>query len=127
MVKQVIVMRTKYNGKNGPTGLRTGKLIAQGCHASCSFLSEIASGKREMLPIEKEWLENSFRKICVGVDTEEELVRIHESALQAGLVSHLITDNGATEFGGVKTKTCLAIGPDLDEKIDAITGNLKLL
>jgi len=32
-----------------------------------------------------------------------------------------------TEFHGVPTNTCLAIGPDLAEKIDSITGDLELL
>ena len=39
----------------------------------------------------------------------------------------LITDAGLTEFNGVPTKTCLALGPDYPENIDPITGNLKLL
>lgn len=34
---------------------------------------------------------------------------------------------GKTEFHGVPTRTCLAIGPDDSEKIDAITGQLQLL
>jgi hypothetical protein len=34
---------------------------------------------------------------------------------------------GRTEFGGVPTKSCLAMGPDEYERIDAITGHLKLL
>jgi PTH2 family peptidyl-tRNA hydrolase len=47
--------------------------------------------------------------------------------LEAGLEVHLITDNGKTEFHGEPTRTCLAIGPDDAEKIDAITGRLQLL
>jgi PTH2 family peptidyl-tRNA hydrolase len=43
------------------------------------------------------------------------------------VVFDLIIDSGKTEFGGVPTKTCLAIGPDYSEKIDKVTGNLKLL
>jgi PTH2 family peptidyl-tRNA hydrolase len=34
---------------------------------------------------------------------------------------------GKTEFNGVPTKTCLGIGPAKAEKIDKITGDLKLL
>jgi peptidyl-tRNA hydrolase len=40
---------------------------------------------------------------------------------------HVITDAGHTEFGSLPTKTCLAIGPDEDGSIDAVTGHLKLL
>lgn len=122
-VKQVIVVRRKYP----KGGIRLGKTIAQACHSSMAFLASIIQGKSTLTDIQKHWLENSFRKVCVQVDSEDELVTIHETAIAAGLMSHLITDNGATEFAGVPTKTCCCIGPDLDEKIDQITGKLKLL
>jgi peptidyl-tRNA hydrolase, PTH2 family len=40
---------------------------------------------------------------------------------------YLITDAGHTEFKGVPTKTCLAIGPNDVDEIDVVTGHLKLL
>jgi PTH2 family peptidyl-tRNA hydrolase len=49
------------------------------------------------------------------------------TARAAGVECHLIQDNGTTEFGGVPTYTCLALGPDLAEKIDPLTKDLKLL
>jgi PTH2 family peptidyl-tRNA hydrolase len=55
------------------------------------------------------------------------LMQIHDKALEAGLEVHLITDSGRTEFHGQPTRTCLAIGPDEADKIDAITGHLPLL
>jgi PTH2 family peptidyl-tRNA hydrolase len=36
-------------------------------------------------------------------------------------------DAGLTEFNGVPTKTCIAIGPNWSDEIDEITGHLKLL
>lgn len=75
----------------------------------------------------RHWLENSFRKICVYVNSEEELVSIYEKALAAGMISHLVEDNGATEFNGVKTKTAIAIGPAWDEDFVGITDHLPLL
>lgn len=75
----------------------------------------------------KLWKDGIFTKICLGVDSEEKLIEIYEKAKQADLPVALIIDSGLTEFKGVYTKTCLAIGPDLSEKIDAITGHLKLL
>lgn len=121
-VKQVIVVRRDL-------GMRRGKEIAQGSHAAMAFLSrQLQGGKNEIKLSEaaREWIESSFTKVCVRVDNEEELLEIKEKAEQAGLEVHLITDSGRTEFGGVPTKTCLAIGPDESEKIDAITGHLKL-
>lgn len=127
-VKQVIVMRTDLN-------MRKGKMIAQGAHASIAFLTNkmkykgFDPSKRiiDITPQEDAWMEGRFTKICVRVDSEEQLDEIHAKATEAGLVSHLITDAGLTEFDGVPTKTCLAIGPDYSEKIDVITGDLKLL
>lgn len=128
--KQVIVVRTDLN-------MRKGKMAAQACHASMSFLTKTAlfgTGhfvyKIEPMEFKAEvehWLNNSFRKICVGIDSEQELVELHQKALDFGLSSHLIEDNGATEFNGVKTKTCIAIGPHWDYKFVGITDQLKLL
>jgi len=73
------------------------------------------------------WLQNSFRKICVYVNSEEELKDLHQKALDKGLMSHMIEDNGATEFNGVKTLTCLAIGPHYDQRFEGITDHLPLL
>ncbi|NJO65883.1 MAG: hypothetical protein HC836_49780, partial [Richelia sp. RM2_1_2] len=36
-------------------------------------------------------------------------------------------DRGNTEFHGKYTETCLVIGPDYSNRIDEITGKLKLL
>jgi len=74
-----------------------------------------------------DWIEGRFTKICVSVNSEEELLKVHQAAVDAGLPCALITDAGLTEFNGVPTKTCCAIGPDMPDRIDAITGDLKLL
>jgi len=74
-----------------------------------------------------EWLNGGFAKITTYVDTEEELLALYDRAKAAGLRCALITDSGRTEFGGVPTNTCIAIGPDYAENIDPITKNLKLM
>ncbi len=132
-VKQIIVMRTDL-------GMRKGKMIAQGAHASMSFLvkhSLDASTEDAYTALEfflfkltkpqQEWLLGSFTKVCVRVNSEEELFEIFNKAREANLETHLITDSGRTEFAGVPTNTCCAIGPDESEKIDKITGHLALL
>lgn len=138
--KQVIVIRKDLN-------MRTGKAIAQGAHASMGALLSCATkdyapeglgggGYLQGMYIDlyryntnalKDWLENSFTKITVYVNSEQELLEVLEKAKQAGLINCLITDNGATEFKGVPTITCCAIGPDYAENIDPITKHLKLL
>ena len=74
-----------------------------------------------------EWIENGQTKICVRVGSEAELMEIAAKAVAAKLVCHVITDAGLTEFGGVPTRTCLAIGPNEVEVVDEITGRLRLL
>lgn len=126
--KQVIVMRTDL-------GMRKGKMIAQGAHASMAWLAKRVVEHRDnqhsssvsLFRVEEEWIYGAFTKICVRVDSEEELIAIYDNALEAGLTSHLITDNGLTEFNGIPTKTCCAIGPNSAQDIDQITGHLKLL
>jgi hypothetical protein len=53
--------------------------------------------------------------------------QIITKAIEAGLMVSMITDAGLTEFNGVHTKTCIAIGPDWSDEIDPITKHLKLL
>ena len=135
--KQILIIRTDLN-------MRKGKMVAQGAHASlgailnCGYYdTSISDGKSLSFSINfcghkqrdvlTHWLEGSFRKICVSVDSEAELIEIHNKAVDAGLINCLITDNGDTEFNGIKTITCCAIGPAYDEDIDKITGHLKLL
>ncbi len=118
--KQVIVIRKDLK-------MRRGKEIAQGCHASLGAI--LALGKTELGfedPRAKPWLEGSFKKVCVVVQSEEELFDIVGKARANGLINCLIQDSGATEFGGVPTYTCAAIGPDTEENINVVTGELKL-
>ena len=136
MIKQVIVMRKDLK-------MRRGKEIAQGSHASIAFLTrkiqkylESTEDDREKVfgynfrtylkQVELDWINGIFAKVCVRVNSEEELLEIEKKAKEAGLECHLITDSGRTEFNGVPTNTCLAIGPDEADKIDLITGNLEL-
>jgi len=122
-VKRVIVIRRDLR-------MRRGKEIAQGAHASTAWLRERVLLSRvdhvELSEVERSWLEQSNRKVTVKVGSEQELLAVYAHALRAGLVVHLITDGGLTEFGGVPTRTCLGIGPDYDVRIDPVTGDLEL-
>lgn len=124
-VKQVIVMRHDL-------GMRRGKQIAQGAHASMAFLATRlrAAGSLSLEDLGADgraWMEGPFAKVCVRVNSEAELLGIYERALAAGLEVHLITDSGRTEFHGVPTRTCLAVGPAEVSAVDAVTGHLELL
>ncbi len=131
-VKQVIVIRKDLK-------MRRGKEIAQSCHASLAviinemiesdYAGEVFDYERKVLfmdPVLSQWLNGSFTKICLVVDSEEELLKVYNAAKAAKLRSVLITDSGKTEFNGVPTNTVVAIGPNYSEDIDKITGELKL-
>lgn len=143
-VKQVIVMRTDL-------GMRKGKMVAQGSHASLGALlgisetrSRIDSDDNEVLFPEtisieladgsavRQWLKGPFVKICVsppkdGRDQEKDLKDLEELCKVNHIPYALITDAGKTEFNGVPTITCIGIGPDWSDKIDALTGEYPLL
>lgn len=142
--KQIIILR-KF------PDIPIGKYASQAAHASMSFLTrhggminEIDWGSMTSRDVYEKsfrntsadihkhyeaishWLDNSFRKIVCVVETEQELLDIHEKAKAHGLMSHLVEDNGATIFNGQKTTTALAIGPHWDKDFDGITDKLPL-
>lgn len=125
--KQVIVMRKDL-------GMRKGKMIAQGAHASLKVLLQagaLADDRSTFTlttwPALATWLAGRFTKVCVAVDSEAALDAIVARARAAGVPCALIVDAGQTEFRGVPTKTCCAIGPAWTDEVDAITGELPLL
>jgi len=132
--KQVIVIRTDLN-------MRKGKMCAQAAHASLGIIlkqmTKTKQGKDynwfcyQLFTHEKDafehWVEAGQKKIVVGVDSEEALLALYDAAKIKSLPVHLVTDSGLTEFKGNPTNTCIAIGPAESDKIDELTGNLKLL
>jgi PTH2 family peptidyl-tRNA hydrolase len=130
-VKQVIVIRRDL-------GMRRGKEIAQGAHASIAWITSRLAGPMFLrdsgtwqatgyfTDTENQWFTSGSRKICCAVRSEEELLGLVEKARAAGITCELIQDAGKTEFGGVPTYTAAAIGPDTDEKLGPITGDLTL-
>src|ERR1035437_1169521 len=94
-IKQIIVMRRLYPDKDGKLiKLRTGKMIAQACHASMIFLSEIVKKNLKLTEEQEKWLKGRFTKICVYVDTVEELEDIFLKASEAKLTVKMVTDAG---------------------------------
>ena len=126
-VKQVIVIRKELS-------MRKGKIGAQSAHASMKVLfdSMTVNGDKWTMNVPqgsylKEWLSGGFTKICLACNSEEELDALYTKAKSLGLPVAMIVDSGKTEFNNVPTKTCIAIGPHSSDKIDKVTGNLKLM
>ena len=79
----------------------------------------------EVTPL-SDWFDAGVAKVCVYVDSEEELLGIADQGREQGFLVALIKDAGFTEFHGEPTFTCLAFEPLPAEKIDPITGELPL-
>lgn len=113
MYKQVIVVRKDIR-------MGKGKLASQVAHASLhAFL--ISDEK-----IRKKWISEGAKKVVLKVPDLSSLLKIYEKAKKAGLPVFLVRDAGKTQIKE-GTITCLGIGPESEEKIDKITGKLKLL
>ena len=127
--KQVIVIRKDL-------GMRKGKMCAQAAHASMKVILDWMvniEGDDSMKILNMDineplyhWINGLFTKVVVGCDSEEELLELYNKAKEVTYFA-LIQDAGKTEFHGTPTYTAVAIGPDIPEVIDEITGHLKLL
>lgn len=117
--KMVIVQITSAEDKDIPTG----KLIAQGAHAAVAA-ADIA---KVFKPAEYEgWLTSSQTKIVCKAKDQKELEELYLRAKNERLPVSKIVDAGRTVFSG-PTFTAIAIGPDLEEKINKVTAQLSLL
>ena len=65
-------------------------------------------------------------KIVLGVQSEEELLRLAEHAAALKLPFHIVQDAGRTQVEP-GTRTVLGIGPAPSALIDQVTGTLSLL
>lgn len=124
----VIVVRSDLKNQKGEK-IRSGKIAAQVAHAASAFLiKKIKNNQKIKLTTEEiHWMENGTTKICLQATSEQQLLEIFNKSKDLKLEVNLITDAGRTEFNGIPTKTCLAIGPDDSTKIDRITGDLSIL
>lgn len=111
--KQVIIVRVDIN-------LPKGKLSAQVSHASVSAV--LKSHKDDI----KKWKDEGMKKVVLKVKDLNELINYKKKAEDSGLVIALIEDAGLTVVTP-GTITCLGIGPNDEDKIDMVTGNLKCL
>tara|TARA_Y100000310_G_scaffold325184_1_gene388278 strand:- start:1872 stop:2216 length:345 start_codon:yes stop_codon:yes gene_type:complete len=111
--KQIIVVRKDLKMSSGKTA------------AQCSHASTEATLKSED-PKVKSWRKDGMKKVVLKVNSKEELLNVKKEADKNNLVISLIKDAGKTQVepGSI---TCLSIGPDSEEKLNKITGKLKLL
>jgi conserved hypothetical protein TIGR00283 len=125
-IKMVLVVRNDLNMRKGKVGAQTGHAVQE------AILDRSGPGpnpipKLKTDELTRQWLNANYPKSVVRVDSEAELLEIYDQASKAGLNTHLVQDLGTTEFHGQLTYTVLAVGPDWSDRIDPITGHLKLL
>ncbi|MBP7540114.1 MAG: hypothetical protein KA802_09190 [Saprospiraceae bacterium] len=123
--------------------MRKGKIASQAAHASMAVLLDLMKKERLCTISDREkhvwtlefqgydaldmWLNGAFTKICVYVNSEKELKDLYEQAKFLKLPCSIIEDSGKTEFNNVPTFTAMAIGPEMPEVLDSLTGGLPLL
>ena len=112
-MKQVIVVRSDLK-------MGKGKLAVQVAHAS---LEAYKRSEKEKI---KAWEWEGSKKIVVKVGSLEELLDLKKRAEELKIPNALVMDAGLTQLEK-GTITCLALGPAEDEKIDELTGKLKLV
>lgn len=112
-MKQAIIIRQDLK-------LPKGKIAAQTAHAS---VEAVMRSKKDNV---KDWRKEGMAKIVLKVADLKELRKYNQMAKDTGLTTAVITDAGKTVVMP-GTVTCVAIGPDEDEEIDAIISELKLL
>jgi len=112
-LKQAIIVRNDLK-------LPKGKLASQAAHAS---VEAVLKGDKELI---REWRNEGMPKIVLKIDDEKSILRLNQMAKDFGIITALITDAGKTvvEPG---TITCLALGPEKNDKLDKIIKDLKLL
>lgn len=137
--KQIIVIRRDLR-------MRKGKIAAQAGHACVeavliALARESRLGQVRVAPEGSwvyldhdendaspltDWFDAGVAKVCVYVDSEEELLDLAARGRERGIAVALVRDAGLTEFHGDPTLTCLAFEPLPAETIDPLTGGLPL-
>ena len=106
---------------NMELGMSRGKIAAQVAHASVEA-SLLSINRKEF----SEWKKKGMAKVVLKCPDLKTLLQTHRNAKREKLITALITDAGRTEIPA-GSKTCLAIGPNSNTKIDKIIKDFKLL
>jgi PTH2 family peptidyl-tRNA hydrolase len=114
-MKQVIIIRTDLD-------MGKGKIAAQVGHACVLGAEHVRKSNPEWF---SEWWEGQ-EKIVLKVSSLKELEQIKQITIELGIPWSEVTDAGHTQIAP-GTVTCISLGPAPEEKIDKVTGDLKLL
>lgn len=142
--KQCIVIRRDIME---PFDEFVGKMVVQGSHGVGNSLIALMNGGQNLIDNPPEivngeyelnlkvkvgsglddWFRGIYKKICVYVKSEQQLINLYEKVKETGLPVEMVEDIGLTKFNGQKTKTAICIGPADEVEIDKLTKRLRLL
>jgi len=101
----------------------TGKKCAQSCHASLSAADLVRVKEKAVW---KQWKDMGQKKIVLKINNLDELHDIIIQLEKEKIIFFIVQDAGLTQLPP-GTTTAVGIGPVISDKIDKITGDLKLL
>ena len=113
MYKQAIIVRKDLKWKKG-------KIATHVAHAAVEAVRKTRSD------IVEKWEKEGGKKVVLKVRNLRELRKIYRKVKQAKIPCFLVRDAGLTQLKP-GTITALGVGPAKEERIDKITGKLKLL
>ncbi len=116
-MKMVLIVNTSLQ-------MGKGKIAAQCAHAACGCVETAErsdAGRRNL----RAWRGQGQKKIALATN-QENLIRLERSLRSAGINCCLISDAGKTQVAA-GSRTVLGVGPDTEDRIDAITRELRLL
>lgn len=100
-----------------------GKIAAQCAHSAVGAVEKLAYVNMAGL---RHWQSQGQPKVVVKVDSEASFYEILREAQKEDVNTCLISDAGRTQIAA-GSKTVLAVGPGPINKINSLTGHLKLL
>ncbi len=99
-----------------------GKIAAQAGHASVSATMKAGEKSPSILD---SWLKSGQKKVCLKTNFDD-LIDLENKAKSTGIQTVRINDAGKTQIPS-GSLTVIAFGPDDEEKLEQLTGHLKLL
>lgn len=131
-VKQVIVLRGDLNYHS------KGKMCAMAAHLSLKVIADRLEQSDSMQEVDgvlyeavlteamHEWFRGAFAKIVVKCESLDDVFALEHKAIDMNIPYAIVKDNATTCFDE-PTIVGIALGPDYSDRIDQISGGLKLL
>jgi PTH2 family peptidyl-tRNA hydrolase len=108
-------------------GMTLGKIASQAGHAYLGAFLQCRDEAR-LAEYHKDFPQSPGTKVCLQARNLDQLLRVEQSAREAGLSIFRVVDSGCENFfGGRPITTALGIGPATRQEIQHITKKLKLL